>query len=439
MTKVKTVLGQVGFRPCGEWEQRSYGRFALVSFAGSSFVSLIDANNAPLTDATKWMVVAGKGEKGDTPVFDDFTEVQKAQLKGDKGDSAKSPTVQTGTITTGDPGSEVTFTFTEVGTTEDGRPVWRADGSIPRGQKGESSEGSGNLLADVTGVKIGKMYLLSSISDGSAEVKLVEYVAPTPYDDAEVRRLIGGKVDVVAGKQLTTEDFTSLLKQKLEGLTNYDDSELTSGLNTLKSRLDTLIGTSVSDAIETFNEITSFLAGVTDTQSLTALLSDLRRDIVALIPTKTSLLTNDSNFVSDAGYVHTDNNYTTEEKNKLASLEEVTASKSGLMSAADKKRLDFEYGCNEVTTLRNLPVTKRTVCANLSEPSLLTLSADMEEGQEILIRCSPPGASAVFLQTTGAWTSMVGDTFYRTDGKVLEISVWCYKAGYYEVAIVEQD
>ena len=35
------------------------------------------------------------------------------------------------------------------------------------------------------------------------------------------------------------------------------------------------------------------------------------------IPTKTSELTNDSNFVSDANYVHTDNNFTTQEKDKL--------------------------------------------------------------------------------------------------------------------------
>lgn len=36
-----------------------------------------------------------------------------------------------------------------------------------------------------------------------------------------------------------------------------------------------------------------------------------------LIPTKTSQLTNDSNFIRDANYVHTDNNYTTTEKTKL--------------------------------------------------------------------------------------------------------------------------
>ena len=38
------------------------------------------------------------------------------------------------------------------------------------------------------------------------------------------------------------------------------------------------------------------------------------------IPTKTSHLTNDSNFVVDASYVHTDNNFTATEKNKLAGI-----------------------------------------------------------------------------------------------------------------------
>lgn len=39
------------------------------------------------------------------------------------------------------------------------------------------------------------------------------------------------------------------------------------------------------------------------------------------VPNKTSDLTNDSNFVSDSSYVHTDNNYTTTEKNKLSGIE----------------------------------------------------------------------------------------------------------------------
>lgn len=42
------------------------------------------------------------------------------------------------------------------------------------------------------------------------------------------------------------------------------------------------------------------------------------------IPTKTSQLTNDSNYVKDSSYVHTDNNYTDAEQTKLAGLKNIT-------------------------------------------------------------------------------------------------------------------
>ena len=42
------------------------------------------------------------------------------------------------------------------------------------------------------------------------------------------------------------------------------------------------------------------------------------------IPIKTSQLNNDSNFVEDANYVHTDNNYTSEDKTKLQGLKNYT-------------------------------------------------------------------------------------------------------------------
>lgn len=42
--------------------------------------------------------------------------------------------------------------------------------------------------------------------------------------------------------------------------------------------------------------------------------------IKGIIPSKISDLTNDSNFVEDAAYVHTDNNYTTGEKTKLGGI-----------------------------------------------------------------------------------------------------------------------
>lgn len=43
-------------------------------------------------------------------------------------------------------------------------------------------------------------------------------------------------------------------------------------------------------------------------------------EAIESVPTKTSDLTNDSGFIEDANYVHTDNNYTDNEKNKLSGI-----------------------------------------------------------------------------------------------------------------------
>lgn len=52
-----------------------------------------------------------------------------------------------------------------------------------------------------------------------------------------------------------------------------------------------------------------------------ALTPDANKAVDVTVPTKISDLTNDDNTVKDASYVHTDNNYTTAEKNKLAGIE----------------------------------------------------------------------------------------------------------------------
>lgn len=51
------------------------------------------------------------------------------------------------------------------------------------------------------------------------------------------------------------------------------------------------------------------------------------------VPTKTSDLTNDSNFVSDASYVHTDNNFTTTLKDKLDGIAEGATANNGTVTS----------------------------------------------------------------------------------------------------------
>lgn len=87
------------------------------------------------------------------------------------------------------------------------------------------------------------------------------------------------KVDKVDGKQLSTEDFTTLLKQKLDGLSNYDDTEISQAVQSLQTQLNTLVSGNASSAVESFNEIIAFLEGIEDSQSLNSIIASIEQQI----------------------------------------------------------------------------------------------------------------------------------------------------------------
>ena len=104
------------------------------------------------------------------------------------------------------------------------------------------------------------------------------------YTGAEVQDILDsvkGKVDKVEGKGLSTEDFTTILKQKLEGLSNYDDTVLSNSLSTLREDFDKLVSGDTTTAIKTFNEIIAFLDGIQDTQDLSGIISSIEQQIAA--------------------------------------------------------------------------------------------------------------------------------------------------------------
>lgn len=59
------ILGTVSLKPRGEYNPSlNYSRLDLVENEGSGYVSLVDSNNYPLIDTTKWMLIASKGDEG---------------------------------------------------------------------------------------------------------------------------------------------------------------------------------------------------------------------------------------------------------------------------------------------------------------------------------------------------------------------------------------
>lgn len=108
-------------------------------------------------------------------------------------------------------------------------------------------------------------------------------------------------VKKVAGKNLSTNDFTNEYKNKVDSLSNYDDSELTNKVNQLEYYLNTLISGNVTNAIDTFNEIIAFLNNTEDTETLDGILSGINRTIASVeakIPTRVSELENDKSYVT---------------------------------------------------------------------------------------------------------------------------------------------
>ena len=339
MTQVRTTLGKVGFSPRGEWNgETAYERLDVVSFIGSSFVSLSDDNKAQLTDAAKWMPIAKKGDKGDAFTYDDFTPEQLAKLKGEKGDAfiyddftpeqiegLKQPATDAAQVA-----RDAAAEALNVPKIQDGY-FWIYDVNQKKYIQ-TNSPATGKSPKAIDGIwweyndEIGD-YVSTNIS-ASSDYELTKPKIETVFTGditshnhaTQLAEALANYVQVVAGKQLSTEDFTTALKNKLIGLENYNDAAVVASIAAVNSRLDTLIGTSASEAIDTFQEIEAFLQGITDTKTLTGLLSDLKAEIVAIIPTKLSQLTNDDNTVKDANYQHTDNNYTNAEKTKLAKI-----------------------------------------------------------------------------------------------------------------------
>lgn len=68
------------------------------------------------------------------------------------------------------------------------------------------------------------------------------------YTKSETDSKVSSKVDKVTGKGLSTNDFTTALKTKLEGLTNYDDSDIRTSITNIQNMVDyTLVEQTVSN------------------------------------------------------------------------------------------------------------------------------------------------------------------------------------------------
>lgn len=172
--------------------------------------------------------------------------------------------------------------------------------------------------------------------------------------------------------------------------------------------------------------------------------SFLRGDGTWVVPTNTTygLASTTANGLlrqldgSTSSFMRGDGTWATPPNTTYAVANEST---NGLMAAADKKTMNRLIGVNTVTTLANLPISKRSITATLSAATTLSVQSGMQIGEELMIRCVPSAAFTQAIPNSGAYVSMSGTSITTTANKPFEINIWCYASGKYSIAVREQD
>lgn len=172
--------------------------------------------------------------------------------------------------------------------------------------------------------------------------------------------------------------------------------------------------------------------------------SFLRGDGTWVVPTNTTygLASTTANGLlrqlngSTSSFMRGDGTWATPPNTTYAVANEST---NGLMAAADKKTMNRLIGVNTVTTLANLPISKRSITATLSAATTLSVASGMQIGEELMIRCVPSAAFTQAIPNSGNYISMSGTSISTTANKPFEINIWCYASGKYSIAVKEQD
>lgn len=173
-----------------------------------------------------------------------------------------------------------------------------------------------------------------SVTDGSPEtiipemtelVERAEAAAEVLLDCSAIATTLPAGSNATASYDVDNGVFTFGIPRGNKGETG-DTGETGNGIASI-----TKTGTSglVDTYTITYTDGTTTTFTVTNGRNGTGSVADVWQNGVSVldgnvakvtVPTKTSDLTNDSNFVVDANYVHTDANFTTTEKNKLAGI-----------------------------------------------------------------------------------------------------------------------
>ena len=135
-----------------------------------------------------------------------------------------------------------------------------ADASAPVGSNGKP-------------LRFGQLVVIYDSSNTTQAESGNVYAWQKGYTGASAWKLMGNLGSVYALQRQIDSLLSSLADE--ENARKSADNDLSSRINALQDSLNNLLGGDLSTAIDTFNEVTAFLEGISDDESLTGLLSEL--------------------------------------------------------------------------------------------------------------------------------------------------------------------
>lgn len=175
-----------------------------------------------------------------------------------------------------------------------------------------------NLIAgdNITLTKEGNNCTITSTASGSPGSILIDNITTEESGlgalDAHQGKILNDKIPIIVNNLTTVDDTKALSAYQgyLLGLRSIPTGGTTGQILSKVNDNDYQLEWKDPLSINVIDDLTS--TSITD-----ALSANQGKELNEKIPTKISDLTDDSNFVIDANYNHTDNNYTSSDKNKL--------------------------------------------------------------------------------------------------------------------------
>ena len=273
---------------------------------------------------------------------------------------------------------------------------------------------------------------------GSTQVDLSNYVQEAPKDGKTYGRNNGAWSEIVASNQYL--DLTTLFPNESGTLSDEDYQKIVDAWENRVS-LARVYSSYVSMVIEKNEGDYNIAINMT-----------MYDPFGVSVSVVTTSIDTDKTYTRAATYLPLYNNGTgtkyLSDNGEYLTPPIATLTTAGYMSAEDKKRVDdivnFGTGSNTVTTLVNIPTSKRLVKATLSSASNLSINESaraLNVGEEIYLDCNPTASFTQPIPTTGSFRSMSGSSITTTFGVPFEMSILKIATSgvMYSITVKEQD